>query len=546
MSINGSSGPPWNGNPTTVTFVPSGAYQGGVGEEHFLVAESNYTRNTSLPSWVDDHAMYLPFRASTPTVQSGLTTYQARTKYFTAEPNCQPLVYGEGYSLRVWTENITWEEYDDDPMWTRPFNKTHSPPEWTFWVEISDNQSHRVRCYSAPLWEKSLVSKLGILSQTTSGRSGDCRSGPVSAEISTTLTTRPNATLHEKAICRSAGALGWWRKVQPECLPDSRGASFRDRFEDANSNNTMFIACQPRINIGEATVVVNSAGVLQEPAKDHTPLPNQSAEAISHYFENGPQSLIDQSNLFFFRSLDSVYHNDTFASEYMHYFMTRAAGNLRLTDPNQPLPTFKDIEEPINKAYARLFAIWLSVNQDLLFLPADNSTAHIPGFVITLEERLIFVTPLFIISEIILGIYIVVSILIYLRRPGCYLPRMPTSIAAVIALFTSSTAIKDFQKTSHMNNQELEKHLKDLDCRYGYGSYVGSDGAVHVGIEKVPYVYYMKKVTFSGSRVEGEVRKRKDNIASGSMRTISTDYVNVPLEDVEERTNTLPMPRRDA
>ena len=139
-----------------------------------------------------------------------------------------------------------------------------------------------------------------------------------------------------------------------------------------------------------------------------------------------------------------------------------------------------------------LFAFWLTVNRDSLFLPATNDTTQIEGFTITQEERLFFTIPMFIISEIILGIYIVFSILVYVRRPGRYLPRMPISIAAVIALFASSAAVKDFRGTSQMTNKEREKYLKDLDHHYGYGSYIGSDGAVHVGIEKVPYVRYMK------------------------------------------------------
>jgi hypothetical protein len=184
----------------------------------------------------------------------------------------------------------------------------------------------------------------------------------------------------------------------------------------------------------------------------------------------------------------------------MHYFMNLAEGSLRLTDPNKPLTTFTDVEDSMNKAYPLLFAIWLGINKELLFMPATNETAQIIGTIITSEERLFFVTPLFIISEIILALYIIVSMTVYVRRPGRYLPRMPISIAAIIALFAPSAAIKDFQGTS-MNNKEREKYLKDLNHRYGYGSYLGGDGGAHVGIEKVPFVSYMKEVSFKGSRL---------------------------------------------
>lgn len=543
VSINGSAGPPWNGFPTRSSFVPSGAYQGGTGEDLFLIAESNYTRNTSLPSWTDGESMYLPFRSSNPADISSSKTYRARTKYFTAAPNCRPLTWSIDYSIRVWNDHLLpngsqFREYHDDPM--SQFNrtkKTRSPPDMTFWVELTDGEGHRARCYSAPLWEASIASKLGILSQTTSGRSGDCRDGPVEADISTPLAARTNATIHEHAICRSAGALGWWRRVQSGCLPNSESTNYREKFEDANATNAFFMACQPRISIGEATVVVDSAGVLQEPAKDRISLFNQSSEAIDQFFTNGAQSLMDQSNLFIFRSLDSVWHNDSYGAEYMHYFITRAAGDTHLTDPKQPIPTLQDVEGPINKAYARLFAIWLSLSQELLFLPVDNGTANIPGFVITPEERLHLVTPLFIISEIILGIYTIVSILVYFQRPGRYLPSMPTSIGAVIALFAPSAALQDLQGTSHMTNKEREKFLNDLDYRYGYGSYIGSDGAVHVGIEKVPFVQYLETFNFTGPKAAKKLHTRKEQEAA----TVILEYGHVPLEDAEEgRAGTLP------
>ena len=39
-----------------------------------------------------------------------------------------------------------------------------------------------------------------------------------------------------------------------------------------------------------------------------------------------------------------------------------------------------------------------------------------------------------------------------------------------------------------MSNKERERYLNRLDLRYGYGSFVGMDGKVHIGIEKQPFV----------------------------------------------------------
>jgi hypothetical protein len=158
-------------------------------------------------------------------------------------------------------------------------------------------------------------------------------------------------------------------------------------------------------------------------------------------------------------------------------------------------------------AYKRLLAIWLGVNKELLLLPSTSVTAHVPGTVITLEERLFFNVPLFIISEMILSIYIITAVLIYLRWPGRYLARMPTSIAAVIALFAASVAVKDLQGTSNMTSRERDEFLDELECTYGYGSYIGGNGSVHVGIEKGPFVRNMKETSFEHSRADREMRK---------------------------------------
>ncbi|KAH7402575.1 hypothetical protein BKA66DRAFT_564486 [Pyrenochaeta sp. MPI-SDFR-AT-0127] len=500
VSINGSSGPPistsqFYGN----SMKASGAYQESTGENHFLLAESNLTRNTSLPSWTDENAMYLPFKDSRSPALHAESTYQAHTKYFTAEPRCRPLSFDKDYHMHLWP--IATED------WLSSFN-----------VTVSSSDGSQTTCYGTD--HNEFIDNYGYKSHVRAEGSGgmSCRNGKTAAEMVTTLKPGPNATAEEGKICKTAVVIGWIRTTQRYCdLPSPKDpkASYLEGFEDAASNNTFFMLCQPEIRIGDATVVVDSAGVLQKRATDRTAEQDQTPQALDKYFSNGIADVISQSNLFIFRTLKPWWHNDTFASEFMHYFINRAEGSLRLTDPNKPLPTFADVEEPMKKAYTRLFAIWLGVNKELLFLPATDTTKQVLGSTITPEERILFVTPLFVISEIVLAIYIIVSLVVYLRRPGRYLTRAPTSIAAIIALFASSAAVKDLRGTSSMKNKEREKYLKDLDCCYGYGSYVGDDGRVHVGVEKVPFVIYMEELSFVGN----ETRKRNVKGSSALLTT---------------------------
>ncbi|KAF2824126.1 hypothetical protein CC86DRAFT_297193 [Ophiobolus disseminans] len=478
-TINGSSGPPLDGITTQADVEFSGAWRGSTGEDHFLVAESNYTRNTPLPSWMDEHAMYLPF-----VVPSGVNTtsvtflgsydintslYRGRTKYVSARPNCQELTLGMDYQMHIW--NTSMNTGVDEPVLN---------------VNVLGKDGKVVTCRNA-MTRSNPLAGLGW-----SSRHPDqliCLSGKTAAELLVPLEATQNATQQHRETCSTAVAIGW---IGAESLVSM----------ETNASSTLLVLCQPRIKIGDAYVTVDPNGRLTKKAARLEP---DAPVLLEEHFTNGVANLTSQSNSFMFRGLRAPWHNDTFANEPFHYFVNRAAEHLHFTDPTQPAPTFADIEPAIDRAYTRLFAIWLGVNKELLF--KVNTQFHIrPKIQVTTpEERLFFNTPLFIISEIILAIYTLASILVYLRRPGRYLPRMPTSIAAIIALFAASAAVQDLQGTSKMNAKERNKFLDDLDCRYGYGSYVGADGGVHVGIEKVPFVQQVKRRAKKGADSEEQI-----------------------------------------
>ncbi|KAH7411656.1 hypothetical protein DE146DRAFT_248746 [Phaeosphaeria sp. MPI-PUGE-AT-0046c] len=486
QNINGSTGPPVDGILAKSTNLYSGAFHGGTGEDHFLVSESNYTRNTSLPFWVDERAMYLPFLSPEAAASSDSRQYQARTKFFSAQPNCKPLTFGQDYRLNLWDKK----------------GGPYRSPDANFSISISDEEGHKVACYAS---STRFTTALGP--QSRMDLENFCRTGQTAAELVTTLDAGPNATIHQQETCAMAVAVGWMRTTQENCVVTANSSIVPTGFEEANAQNTFFMSCQPTVEIGDATILVNSAGLLLREAEDVAPDADQGA--LNKYFSNGAGNLTAQSNLFIFRTLASPWHNDSFASEHIHYLLNRASPSLHLSDPTAPLPSFPSVLAPMEKAYARLFAIWLGVNIDHLFIRSDAPTnPHLPGTVITLEDRIFLNTTLFTISQAILGTYMLVTALLYLRRPGRYLARMPTSIAAVIALFAASAAVEDMAGTSGYTDAEREKHLQEVGCRYGYGSFVGRDGSVHVGIEKVPFVQRARATTFEHSRAHVELLRR--------------------------------------
>ena len=205
-----------------------GAYQDSPGDEQFLALDTNYTRATSLSSWVDETAMYLPLGKSPLSNPDGI--YEARTTYFSAAPNCQALAFGTDYRMILW---------------------------------------------------------------------------------------------------------------------------------------------------------------------------NRDQSAIL----NGMADVIAQSDQFIFLELLSRWHNVSCPGEHVPYFMNLVEGNDHLTNPLKPLPTFADIETPLNMAYTRLFALWLGINKDMLFKRAGSATKPVEGMIVVQEERFFFFTvSLFITFEVILGI----------------------------------------------------------------------------------------------------------------------------------------------
>ena len=116
------------------------------------------------------------------------------------------------------------------------------------------------------------------------------------------------------------------------------------------------VLCQPTLSTGTARVRVDTEGVILDRPTNVLPDYDSSIVSLSKYTTNSILNLLGQSNAFVFYTQKPTWHNDSFATEYIHYFINRERGDLRLTKPLSPLPTSNEIEEAINKAYARLFA----------------------------------------------------------------------------------------------------------------------------------------------------------------------------------------------
>ena len=127
-------------------------------------------------------------------------------------------------------------------------------------------------------------------------------------------------------------------------------------------------------------------------------------------FEEGPADLIVQSTKHIFESENAPWHNDSAATDFFHYFIQRAANLSRFLDPQQDVPTWDNLQGPVRKAYASLFATWLGSNQAHLLKPrSDTSTGSSKGWQVVDEERIFLSLPLFAIAQGILCTYDLVA-----------------------------------------------------------------------------------------------------------------------------------------
>ena len=464
VPINGSIGPASGSTFGSLNF--SGAYRGGNGEDQFLVAESNYTRGTPLPSWTDESMFYLPlFEGNTDdhSTHANGSLYEAVTQAFGADLDCTQLEMGHGFEAALLMEE------------SGGTFSSHAAINLTVPTDSGDVQCSSLASLAinpGPIREKSV-----------------CVDGPGALELVVQLQAGINATQEETDACMRPVVLGWLRDPQGSC-PFGRGLTL-------TKNNSIFIQCQPRLVVGSAKVRVDPSGRLQ-----HKPeLVNVDTVDVKrnseNYFSNDPINLIGQSGRYLFKFDAAEWHNDTFADDFINYFIRRASNSTRLIDPAQSVPSFDDIIGPLKKTYSNLFAIWLGTNKDNLFIRrADDGANLITAWRVEPEQRLFVSKPMFAIAEAILCTYAIVAIMVYLRRPGQYLARLPTSIAAVIALFAASGAVQDMRDTSHLDAKGRSRHLQEVDARYGYGSYIGADGRVHIGIEKTPFVKVRSKSTW--------------------------------------------------
>ncbi|KAF1813864.1 hypothetical protein P152DRAFT_433421 [Eremomyces bilateralis CBS 781.70] len=445
-----------NGTGQEFNFIPQYMGQGSTTQDAFYVAMSNITAKTPLPPWADEAYTYIPFEG--PSVETNMSfTHRAKTTYFGSKLDCAPVEKSGPTSYQASLDRSRFSNPTAAPMFQFALN-----------VTFTQNVQEPVTC----------VANIS----TNVAKSN----GPSALEFTAPLFGGPDASDEVSRLCESRFLAGWLRanvaegeKAKPRDPPPF---SVTDRKE-------LIMACVPTIVTGEADVEVDTTGRV---LRRHSV---QLSSDIASHFTTTPLDLIQQANQFIVGNGDMVYspgeetrraaaavwHNDTFPSDFTNYLMTRTLNNSAFLDPATPPPTYADISNPFTSLYSTLFAILVAINQDLLLVPASSTPAQslpvVAGLTNRPERRLFLHRSMVALALVILAVYAFTTVLVYLKakQKWGFLPRLPTSIASILAYVAASTAVK--AKTG------IQMAPRPRGERYGLGRFTGSDNRPHWGIE---------------------------------------------------------------
>ncbi|KAI5202728.1 hypothetical protein E4T38_05514 [Aureobasidium subglaciale] len=248
-----------------------------------------------------------------------------------------------------------------------------------------------------------------------------------------------------------------------------------------DSSTISKVGCQPEIHVEIREVTVNSQGLVQSSSTVDDIAGDQNTD-----LDLNSTSIIDAVH----ELLD--YSNVPRYPDFLNFLMVQRLKSSAILDPGVPPPCF-DVTVPVLKAlYRSIFAIILGAHISTI-LSESRQTTTITGSTLAPEVRVFVSKSTFSISAAILGLYVLVTIALYVRRLWKTLPRMPTTIASEIAFFAASHALNDFTDTSRMPERHRNLHIGGLRRRYGYGRFVDTDGKTHIGIEREPLVRVLSK-----------------------------------------------------
>ena len=417
--------------------------------DHFYATLANLRGDAPLPPWVDHNFFYLPFNLSnsgqTFEKQLQINGYSALTRGFGVDLNCEQI----------------FQEGGNDTLVFRPKNNG-SDEEFSMVHKLANGDS--VTCVSS------------VRAVQEDLQSDHWADDACAFEIVAPLELL-NTSLPDNGYCSSVMVAGWARigpaKIETEHATTSTNAT------DGRSLDTAFMRCLPVFKTALFNVTVDTTERIITSTRESefdTDLRPYGTESSISMLMSQTSSMLGPSTEYVTR-----WHNDSFAIDWFNSLLKIKLNTSDLVNPTMPVPDIPTIIPHFADIYRQLAAVLYSFDTVLFEKSQANNT--IPVLMHTKQSR-IFMTPtMFYISVIILGLQLFTLVAYYVKRPRRFLPRMPLSIASIIAYVSASHATQDYGDQSGGNIS---------DTRYGYGRFKGIDGQIHVGIEREPLVVPLK------------------------------------------------------
>lgn len=414
----------------------------------FYSVMANFTSGTPMPLWTDDSAFYLPVSHEAQ-LNSSDQLQLSDASALAMDMQCGPIGEAHGSSWSFGRGSLA----NDAAIRT---NVT---------VSLTNDQGQPLVCMSKLLFLMRDVYPWSCSSQQTFAVE---YMSPLKAPE---FLKEPGLSLNDDP-CQGLLVGVWARKPASEMCDDE--ATFSE--DDA----TVMI-CRTRVTVRPVNLTVTGDHLVLGATSEHPPVDFSGSQKLIKEASNAMWDWDYYSSSS--RYQGGTWHNDSFPSDWHSYVMNLMDPDSVVLDPTLPPPDFDRTAALFTKSWQKLFAIWLGMNHERVLAESSEDSPAIEATILRPEIRIVVSRPMVVLSSTILGLYIIVAIAVYSKRPGKFLPRMPLTMASDIALFAASKAVAEIDEDER-SKPELGADRK----RFGYGSFIGTDGRPHVGVERAPFV----------------------------------------------------------
>lgn len=409
--------------------------------DHFYIVQTNMSANTRLPPWIDTQFAYLPFSDLTLNGNSS-AQYTAITRGFGTEATCS-ILPADNSSLRRL-------EYS--------YNTTAGPATQQVIKAVFEDTPYgnTTKCLLPGFIDEAIGGILPI---------GKSAHEFYSALEQEDVNTFKNASEEAVEFCEERLVLGWMRY---------------DTSKAESGPDMTFLQCTTHLVTAQFNITVDADGYVlrSERFGDY--------DNITQVLGPSAANISRQANLLIGDKwhassigVEDMWHNDSVTTDWMNYFLKLATNGTDLIDPNKPLPDAVRLIPTVQEIYQRIGAALLGANRDMFADSPQNQDSVLLATIQTQDTRIFMDNTALIISLTILGVYLLVSILLYVRQRRILLPRMPSTIGSTVAYVAGSRAVRLY------NGPGKAGQARET---YSFGRYLGIDGKAHIGIELDPYV----------------------------------------------------------